>query len=148
MENYNQDLLADQGLRIDEEASQHLAEAAKWTKFLSVTMFVLCGVLLLFGVFGASAMIAAFSSKLGGGQLAGLGGGLGAGVVIAIIIFVVAIMVVYYYFMYNFSNKIKLGISSGDTSLINAGINSLKTFFIITIVFSGISLLSTVIGLF
>jgi uncharacterized protein DUF5362 len=50
------------GLNIDFDSKSHLAESAKWAKFLSIVGFVLCGILTLVGIF-ASTFLANFSGR-------------------------------------------------------------------------------------
>jgi hypothetical protein len=51
---------------------------------------------------------------------------------------------VVYYFLYNFSQKIKTALLTENTADLNAGLKSLKIFFIITTSFAIISLLNTI----
>ncbi len=139
MENLEQDHLTSLDLEIDAPVRQQLFEGAKWAKFISIVMFVACGFILLFGIVGGAALTTAFSRFNRG--IFGLLGEMGGGAIILIVILVAAVMGMIYYFLYNFSRKVKAGLLSESTSELNAGLQSLKTFFIITTVFAICALL-------
>ena len=136
-----QDYLAEMDLQIDADVRQQLHQAGKWTKFISIVMFAACGLLLLAGILGGAAFFAAFRS-LGGGYsfLSGFGGA----TLILLVLIVVGVLGLLYYFLFNFSKKIKTALLSENTADLNAGLKSLKIFFIITTVFAIISLLNSI----
>jgi hypothetical protein len=108
-------------------------------------MFVACGLILIFGVIGGSFLSTAFE-KLGTGypflqEISSV-------LLIGIVVFVAAVLAFVYYFLFNFSKKIKVALLSESTVEFNAGLKSLKIFFIITTVFAMLSLLSNIYSLF
>jgi hypothetical protein len=141
MENLNEDQLTNMDLEMDREARLQLNEAAKWSKFIAIVMFIACGLILIFGIAGGAALTGVLR-KLGGTYDV-LGGFDGAVLIIAII-FIVAVLALVYYFLFDFSQKIKAALLSENTADFNAGLKSLKIFFIITTVFAILGLLSKV----
>jgi hypothetical protein len=51
MEDQNTSLF---GLTIDPDSKSHLAESARWAKFLAIVGFVFCGLVAIFGIFAGS----------------------------------------------------------------------------------------------
>lgn len=145
MENLQQDHLTNMDLEIDTQVRQQLHEAGKWTRFISIVMFVASGLILLFGIIGGAALSNVFRN-LGSGY--SVLGDFDGGIFIAIVAFVAIVLAVVYYFMFDFSNKMKTALLSESLSEFNKGLKSLKTFFIITTIFAIISLLSSVYDLF
>lgn len=136
------DHLSEMDISVDANVRQQLNDAGKWAKFISIVMFVLCGLLLLvFGIAGAS-FFSAFD-RLGYGFLGDFGGA-----IIFIVVLIVVALAVVYYFLFNFSRKIKSALVAENTSELNAGLKSLKIFFIITTVFAILALLNTITKLF
>ena len=144
MENYQKDHLIDQGLQLDYESNQQLNEASKWSKFLSVLVFVIGGIILIALVIGSTAIVKAFDSSE---QFAGLEN-LGAGVIIALGLIVASVIGVSYYFLFMFATKIKTALATNDAEMLNTAVASLKIFFIISAVISTITLLSTIFSIF
>lgn len=145
MENLQKDHLTHMDLEIDTQVRQQLNDAGKWTRFISIVMFVASGLILLFGIIGGAALNNVFRS-LGSGYSAL--GDFDGGVFIAIVAFVAIVLAVVYYFMFDFSNRMKTALLSESLTEFNKGLKSLKTFFIITTIFAIISLLSSVYNLF
>jgi hypothetical protein len=145
MENLNEDQLTNMDLEMDLEARLQLNEAAKWSKFIAIVMFVACGLILMFGIAGGAALTGVLK-KLGGTYQA-LEGFEGA-ILIVIIVFAVAVLALIYYFLFNFSQKIKAALLSENTADFNTGLKSLKIFFIISTVFAILGLLNNVYNLF
>lgn len=145
MEDLQHDLLSNVGLQVDDEVRQQLSASAKWAKFISIVVFVACGIILIFGVIGTSAIATTFG-RLGTSYR--LLGELDAPVLIIIIVVAVAAVGVVYYFLYNFSQKIKAALVSDSVAELNAGLKSLKTFLIITTVLAILSLISNIYNLF
>ena len=143
MEEIKQDHLTGIGLHVDHEVRKQLHESGKWTKFISITVFIFCALILLFCLVGSSVIMAAIDKIMAGSGnvLAELSGG----IVIAIIIIFVLLIAFVYYFLYNFSIKVRLALLQEDSVDFNKGLGSLKTFFIIS---SVLSILSLVISIF
>jgi hypothetical protein len=145
MEDLQNDYLTHVGLQVDDEVRQQLTSSAKWTKFISIVMFVACGLILIFGIIGGAAMATTFSRF--GSSYSMLGNFTGP-VLIAIVVVCVAILAVVYYFLYNFSQRITRALIADSSTELNAGLKSLKTFFIITTIFAILSLLTSIYNLF
>ena len=142
MDNIEQDHLTQLDLNIDADVRQQLNEAAKWTKFISIVMFVICGFLLLIGVLGGAAILALVERF---GTRYNLPGNFGGGLLILVMVIFVGILGLIYYFLFNFSKKIKAALLADNTADLNAGLKSLKLFFIITTVFAMLSLLNSIL---
>ena len=145
MENLEDDHLIEMDLHIDDDVRQQLYEAGKWTKFISIVMFVACGLILLVALLGGASLLSVFRSL---GATYGYFGELGGVVLIAIIVVFVGVLALVYYFLFTFSRKIKTALLTNNTADLNAGLKSLKIFFIITTVFAIISLLNSISQLF
>ncbi len=145
MQNEQTNLLSEMDLQIDGHIKQQFADAAKWSKFISIVMFVVAGLVVLFGILGGSALMTTLK-RLGGGyeMLDRFGGP----ILIIVFLFVAAIIAVTYYFLFNFSNKIKTALLAENTDELNKALVSLKTFFIITTVLSVLSLLIKIYNIF
>ncbi len=144
MNEYQNDTLENLTLQVDEDLKLPLSQMAKWTKFISVSMFVLMGLLAVLFVVGGTAFLSNIDKFGKFNVLAGLE----SGIIIGIIIFAVVIFAVIFYFMYNFSVKTKAALMCDDGALLASGIQSLKTFVIINAILGMISLLVTIITLF
>ena len=144
MENSTQDHLENVDLQIDNQVRQQLSEAGRWTKFIAIVMFIACGLLLVFGIAGTAALSNIFEKY--GRTYRGLLN-LDRSFFIVVIILVIAIIALIYYFLFNFSRKIKNALSSDNTTELNTGLKSLKTFFIISTVVAILSLLSSLYNL-
>lgn len=146
MEEIKQDHLGDMGLKIDSEARQHLSDSSKWGKFISITVFIFCSIMLLFAIVGSSA-IKEMLNRMTPGNMSFLGE-YSFGIIIGIIVFAVVIMSFVYYFLFNYSVKMKSTLLTEDVDTFNKGLASLKIFFIITTILSIITLLNSIYNLF
>lgn len=145
MENPAPDHLSEMDLQLDGEVRQQLYTAAKWARFISVIVFIGCAIMLIFGVAGGAAIINAFQRL---GTFSDLFGGFGGTLFVVIIVLVVAVVVFVYYFLFHFAAKIKNALLGESTAELNAGLKSLRIFFIITTVFAMLSLLNTIVNMF
>lgn len=145
MENLQKDHLTHMDLEIDTQVRQQLNDAGKWSRFISIVMFVASGLILLFGIIGGAALNSVFD-RLGSGY--SVLGDFDGGIFIVIVALGAIVLAVVYYFLFDFSNKVKTALISESTSEFNKGLKSLKTFFIITTIFAIISLLSSIYNLF
>ncbi len=145
MENEQTNLLSDMDLQLDGNVKQQFAETARWSKFISIVMFVVAGLVAIFGLIGGSALM---------GTLKRLGGeyemldSFGGPILIVLFLFVAVIIAVIYYFLFSFSNKIKTALIAENTEELNKALGYLKTFFIITSVLSILSLLLNIFNIF
>lgn len=145
MDNLQHDQLGNMGLEIDNDVRIQFNEAAKWTKFISIVMFVACGLLLIVGLLGGAALVSALKTL---GSTYEVFGEFNGAILIIIIVIVVGVLALVYYFLFNFSKKIKMALLSESTADLNAGLKSLKIFFIVTTVFAILSLVSNIYNLF
>jgi uncharacterized membrane protein len=127
---YSNNLLDNFDLEIDEQTTASIKEASKWAKFISILMFCLCGLMLIF------LLIASISSGFADGFNSSLEqyGGLllnSLAFVFGIIIVVILIIVTIYYFLLNFARKAKVAVITESNEELNKGLNSLKIYFII-----------------
>ncbi|MBC7848277.1 MAG: hypothetical protein H7Y31_01010, partial [Chitinophagaceae bacterium] len=88
-------------LQIDQQVSSYLSETAKWAKFLAILGFIMCGLLVVIGVF-ASSLLARFSND-----------GYAAGMSIVFTIIYMVLAIVYFFpclYLYHFANKMQRAI--------------------------------------
>lgn len=143
MEQNTTDQLSNIGLEADSEVRRELGNAAKWSKFLAITVFAICGLVLLFAL-AASSAISSLLSRFGSyGSL----GQLGFGALIGVLVFVMLIVAAVYYFLFNFSAKTKAALATENGDTLNAGVFSLKIFFIISTIAGVLSLINTLYAL-
>jgi hypothetical protein len=145
MENQSADMLSSIDIQIDNEVKQQFTEAAKWSKFISILVFVFAGIMLVIGIAGSTFLLQALSKY--NSSFLGIGA-LGNGVVIAVVVVLVALFSFIYFFLYKFATKIKIAIASEDKNLMTEALGALKTFFIISAIFGGLSLLFSITNLF
>jgi len=145
MENMEDDHLTEMDLRVDADVRQQLQDAGKWTRFISIVMFVGCGLLLMLFIIGGARFLSVFSTLR---SAYGFLGEFGFAAIFIVVLIVIAVVALIYYFLFNFSQKIKTALVTENTADLNAGLRSLKIFFIITTVFAMLSLLNTISKLF
>lgn len=134
------DHLTEADLSVDREVTTQLAETAKWTKFIGVTFFVCCALMVL-ALTVASASLPRIMDKFSS-SFGALGSAGTAFMVIFIILFVLVLCALAY-FLVNFSAKVKAGIELENTESLNKGLNSLKLYFIISAVLAILGILSS-----
>lgn len=138
-------------LSIDEGNRSNLAEAARWGRFLSILGFIMCGLIVLIGVFAGS-FLAMFMSRPefedmeSGAMPAGMGG-------LMLIIYII-IAVIYFFpclFLFRFSNQMKAALASNDQEALNSSFQNLKSMFkylgILAIIFLALYGIVFLIGL-
>ncbi len=144
MNQENPDQLSDSGLQLDNGAKQHLYETGKWGKFISVIVLTFCLLMLIGGIAGRE-MIMQLTAKYLPGDLSDM---ISVGMILIMVLVMIAIVGAVYYFLFNFSVKARKALLTDDEILLNTGLASLKTFFILTTVFATISLLFNILNLF
>lgn len=110
-------------LQIDLESNSYLTEAAKWSKFLAIMGFIMCGILVLLGLFSATIYGSAASAI--GGAFSAMGG-----IMIAGFYFVFA--VVYFFpclYLLRFSSNMQASLRSNDQQQLNSSFSNLKSCF-------------------
>jgi hypothetical protein len=139
------------GLNIDQIGSAHLGEAARWAKFLAIVGFIMCGLIVLIGLFFGSFM-GIFADKYGNNPYNDIPTNSGFAAMVAI--YYVVIAVLYFIpclFLYRFANKAKMALASNDQELLNGSLQNLKATFryvgIITIIILAFMILAFLLGL-
>jgi ABC-type Fe3+ transport system permease subunit len=146
MSELKQDLLSGGELELDNEVKYRLNEAARWGNFISIVMFVFAGLILLMG-FVAGSILNDALKKLGA-EYEFLNE-INSSAIFAVAFAIVAVIVaVVYYFLFAFGKKTKAALLSENLTELNAGLGSLKVFFIITTIISIGFLLISIINLF
>lgn len=126
-------------LEIDSHAGRQLSEAAKWARFIAITVFAICGLLLLMVILAASIVENAFDAFGGYGAALSASGNKGA--LISVIVIIGLIVSGAYYLLFDFGNKTKVAVSTEDHPKLTGGLKSLRIFFVITTVLSILGLL-------
>ena len=124
-------------MNMDSNTQSHLLSISKWTKFISVTGFVVGGLfLLLLAAYGA-AIIKQFSSvfSFGDSDL--------AGALIAIVLAGCLLMGFWLYFLFRASTLLKRGLQNRDTALLADGFKAMRIYFVFSFVISILSMLTT-----
>ncbi len=112
-------------LSIDLDSRSHLSETAKWGKFLAIIGFIMCGLIVLFGLFFGTIM-AAFSKY--GAQSADLLPAMGAAM--AVIYILLAILNFFpCLFLYRFSNQMQAALNRNDGTNLTTSFRNLKSLF-------------------
>jgi hypothetical protein len=145
MEDTQKNFLSEMDLQADDQARLQLMETAKWSKFISITMFVFAGLILIGGVLGGAVMEGVLQ-QLGTryNSLLGQGGA----VIIIIAVLAAVVFAGMYYFLFSFAQKIKNALLSENTEELNGGLKMLKTFFIISTVLAIAGLLINIVNFF
>jgi hypothetical protein len=145
MEQQNTSNLFD--LQLDQQSSDYLGETARWAKFLSIIGFILCGLLVILGVFMGSFIAGSLSSSMNFGPASMLGGGF-------FTFLYVAFALVYFFpclYLYQFSSKMRVALQNNDQVMLNTSLRSLKSCFkyfgILAIVVLGLYALALVAGI-
>ena len=144
MEPVNQDQLTQMDVQLDLESRQHLFDASKWSKFLSVIVFIACALVLVFGIMGGKSIISAMEKFYPNQEM--IGNLVGA--LLAILAFLVLVAAFIYFFLFQFATKVKSALATENADQLSSGIKSLKTFFIISTILAGVALLNSIINLF
>lgn len=117
------------GFGIDPTSRVHLAEAARWARFLAIVGFVMCGLVVIIGIFAGSimsSMMSGYSEEFGG--RARFGGGLGAFMSILYIGFAI----LYFFpclFLFRFANLMKTALNTNEQGTLNTSFQNLKIMF-------------------
>jgi hypothetical protein len=129
------------GMNIDQNGRAHLAEAARWGKFLAIIGFVVCGLVVLVGLFAGSFYNIILGQYNQSPYNEFPASSSGFGVIMAIYYIVIAL--IYFFpclFLYRFATKMRTALAANDQELLNGSFQNLKA----TLRFIGIL---TLIGL-
>ena len=145
MENIGTDRLTELELQADDDIRKQLAEAGKWTKFISVTVFLFAALLLfLVGIYSESITQAfnlisytrlPFLNELGGRGM------------LILLFLIIILFAALYYLMYRFSAKIKKALATEQSDEMTRSFSAIKLFFIITTVLACLSLVFNIYSL-
>jgi len=117
------------GLSIDPNSKLHLAEAARWGKFLAIVGFVMCGFIVLVGVFAGSIFTSLSSGYGTTGYGNGMSTGMAAGVGGAMLVVYLIIALIYFFpclFLFRFATNAKIALATNDQDKLNASFQNLK----------------------
>jgi hypothetical protein len=144
------------GINVDQAGKSHLADTAKWAKFLAVFGFIICGLIVIIGIFFGS-FFSMFSSQLGGDNpYSDIGGspGFGSAMGSAMAIIYVIMALIYFFpclYLFRFATKMKTALASNDQLVLNTSFQNLKAAFrfvgILTIIGMAFWLLAIIVGL-
>ncbi len=123
MEQSNESLFA---LEFDQQAASYITESAKWSRFLAIVWFILCGLFILFALFAGSLIASLYSStplwwSWGRGRFGRYDGSL-------LYLIFAAIQVIPNIFRYQFATKALRAIRTNDQALLNESLGKLKTY--------------------
>ena len=139
------------GLGIDPSSKAHLAEAARWARFLAIVGFIMCGLIVLIGIFAAS-FSTSFSSKFGNefGGATSMGSGMGS----LMTVLYIGIAILYFFpclFLFRFANLMKAALATEEQDNLNKSFQNLKVMFryvgIITIIVLAIYLIGILVAI-
>ena len=108
-------------LELDQQSLQSLNETAKWSKFMAIVWFIVCGLSVLFFIL---ATVITASVTVGKTPLEVLEGITG----LIMVLVLVAIEVVPNVFRYKFADKMIKAIRLGDQEMLNGSLNNLRFF--------------------
>ena len=118
------------GLNIDPATKNHLSEAARWAKFLAIVGFVVCGLILIIGIFAGTIFENMPASRFerfdSGAEMNTRGLGAAAAVMYALV------ALLYFFpclFLFNFASKMKIALISNDQDSLSASFQNLKKTF-------------------
>jgi hypothetical protein len=140
-------------LNVDHISKSHLAETARWAKFLSIIGFIGCGLIVLIGLFFGSI----FSMMMPGYRTYpydDYSRSAVSGISATVAIFYILAAVINFFpvlFLYRFATKMKAALAANDQEALNTSFQNLKACLrfigIITIILLAIWVLALVIGL-
>ena|SRR5688572_23827146 len=117
------------GFGIDQTSKTHLWEAAKWARFLAIVGFIMCGLLVILGIFAGSF----FSSMSNRYDDYGEGAdAFGTGMRLFMILIYLGIAVIYFFpclFLLRFANLMRNALNTDDQATLNTSFQNLKIMF-------------------
>jgi hypothetical protein len=109
------------GIQFDQQGINLLAQTGKWAKFIAIVGLIMCGILVLIGIFLGSMVGSAF-----------LGKSMGAGteIIFGVVYVVIALLYVFpCVFLYRFAKYMQAANNSHDAQQLNLALANLKSFF-------------------
>ena len=135
------------GFGIDHSSRAHLAEAAKWAKFLAIVGFVMCGLIIVLSFF-IGALFSTSMSRYGDSSAFGSGFG------IIMTIVYLSFGVLYFFpclFLFRFANNMIVALNSNEQITLNRSFQNLKIMFryvgILTIIVLALYIIAFVFGI-
>lgn len=126
-ENQNQSQIF--SLTIDPVIKSHLNETARWGKFLAILGFIICGLIIIIGLFFGTI----FSSLVNRSPDLSYQGNMSSGSFGALAaVFYIIIAVVYFFpclFLYRFSTKMKTALNGNEQTDLTLSFQNLKSLF-------------------
>lgn len=140
------------GLSIDLTTKSHLSEAARWARFLAIVGFIVCGLIVLLGVFAGS-ILSTMMGRYGGSEFRNAGmEGLGPVISVMYICFALLYFIPCL-FLFRFANYAKAAIATDQQETLNKSFQNLKAMFrfvgiltIIVLCIYAIGLLAVILG--
>jgi|SRR5688572_18447990 len=116
------------GLNLDPSSKMHLAEGARWAKFLAIVGFIMCGLVLLAGIFAGSFLkwVGGNYGEYGDAEISATGFR-----VMAMVIYIL-IALIYFFpclFLFRFASQMKSALASNDQETLNSSFRNLKVMF-------------------
>lgn len=116
------------GLNLDAQSKGFLTETAKWAKFLSIVGFVLCGLMVIVGIYFATAssemerdMYPYYSSS---SEMAGMRVGMLIGMILGSLLYFFPCL-----FLYRFSVQMKTALAAENQENLTSAFQNLKSMF-------------------
>ncbi|MDZ4810116.1 MAG: hypothetical protein SGI96_17910 [Bacteroidota bacterium] len=129
-------------MNMDSTTQSHLLSISKWTKFISITGFVIGGLFLL--------LLAAYGSEIIDrvSVLFTVGDADLAGAVIAIVLVAMLLIGFWLFFLLRASTLLKRGLQNRNTVQLADGFKAMRIYFVFSFVISILSMLSTLQSFF
>jgi hypothetical protein len=131
-------------LQIDSQANHFLSETARWAKFLSIVGFVMCGILVMAGLFAGSIMGVLMRTQMGSNE------GIGGAFITVIFLLLAVLYFIPCLYLFRFSTKMQIALRTNDQLQLNASFKNLKACMryvgIYTIIVLAIYILSIFFG--
>jgi hypothetical protein len=118
-----------------------LQSISKWTRFISVTGFVVGGLMVLLIAAVGERMLDALTA------LTSLGQQNVAGAILAIVVIVFVLLAVWLFFLFKASSFLKKGLQSRNNNELAEGFKALKNYFTLSALMSVLSILGTLFGM-
>jgi len=118
------------GMNVDQVGKSHLADAARWAKFLSIMGFIGCGLVVLIGVFFGSIFGILTTGLERNSPYGNMPNSAPFGAAMAFIYIVIAL--IYFFpclFLFRFASKMKSALASNDQETLNISFQNLKATF-------------------
>ena len=116
-------------LSIDQLSKSHLAETAKWARFLSIVGMIGMGLMVLFGLFFSTIVGSSGSDAF---EEAGASSGFAAAWGVGMAVFYIIIAVLWFFpllYLLRFANTIKTALNSNDQAALTVSFQNLKSCF-------------------